>query len=514
MLTLGPAEAEEQLRDTLAIGADRGILLVDRRRGVGPAGTAAALVAAIESERAAGTYDLIIFGNESADAGNYQVAIRVAHALGRPVVTGLKGIAVEDGHVRCEQEVGGGRDVYRRAAARGRDGARGDQPAALPVGAGEAARAPQAGRAVDAGAPRAAARDAAARACRPGQGKQAEMLGQGPEAAPAVVERDARAGGGVMVLVVVEHADGELDELSLQALTLARGSRAASRSRAAGRRRRRAAAARSARTASRPRTSRRTTARGVRARRPGRARRPSSSATLRRRPSSRRARTAATRCSRTPARGSTGRSRRTASRADARATLSVTRDALGRQPARGGASARRRRKLLTVAPHAVAAATSTAPARPRSSRSRPTLEPADLVVAVSEHVDAVAAGVSLAEAKVVVSGGRGVGSAEGFGDPRGARRRCSTRAVGCSRVGHERGLAPAHRPGRPDRHEGRRPTSTSPAGSAARRSTSPAARARRRSSRSTPTARRRSSRSADYAVIGDLTRSCPRSPPS
>ena len=65
-------------------------------------------------EAAAGTsYDVIVFGNESPDAGNYQVGIRVAHALGLPCVTGLKGIAVEDGRLRCEQEVPGGRDVYR-----------------------------------------------------------------------------------------------------------------------------------------------------------------------------------------------------------------------------------------------------------------------------------------------------------------------------------------------------------------------------------------------------------------
>ena len=36
----------------------------------------------------------------------------MAHALGRPVVTGLKGLSVEDGRARCEQEVPGGRDVY------------------------------------------------------------------------------------------------------------------------------------------------------------------------------------------------------------------------------------------------------------------------------------------------------------------------------------------------------------------------------------------------------------------
>ena len=36
----------------------------------------------------------------------------MAHALGRPVVTGLKGLSVEDGRARCEQEVAGGRDIY------------------------------------------------------------------------------------------------------------------------------------------------------------------------------------------------------------------------------------------------------------------------------------------------------------------------------------------------------------------------------------------------------------------
>src|SRR6185312_12610623 len=105
--------AEEQLRDAMALGIDRAILLQAEAELDGQA-TAAAILEAIEAERAAGAeYDLIFFGNESADAGNYQVGIRIAHALGRPCVTGLKGIAVEDGALSCEQEVPGGRDVYR-----------------------------------------------------------------------------------------------------------------------------------------------------------------------------------------------------------------------------------------------------------------------------------------------------------------------------------------------------------------------------------------------------------------
>src|SRR2546430_4867263 len=110
VLTLGPAEAEEQLRDCLAIGADRGILLETQGEEWDAQTTAAAVVEAIGAE--AEPFDLLLFGNESADAGGYQVGIRVAYALGLPVVTGLKKIAVEDGTVRCERDAGGARGVY------------------------------------------------------------------------------------------------------------------------------------------------------------------------------------------------------------------------------------------------------------------------------------------------------------------------------------------------------------------------------------------------------------------
>jgi electron transfer flavoprotein beta subunit len=108
VLTLGPAEAEEQLRDCMAIGADRGILLKTTEEWDAQS-TAAAIVDAI---RGAEPFDLILFGNESADAAGFQVGIRVAHALGLRVVTGLKKIEVDGTRVRCERDVGGARDVY------------------------------------------------------------------------------------------------------------------------------------------------------------------------------------------------------------------------------------------------------------------------------------------------------------------------------------------------------------------------------------------------------------------
>ena len=71
--------------------------------------------------------------------------------------------------------------------------------------------------------------------------------------------------------------------------------------------------------------------------------------------------------------------------------------------------------LLTVAPHVVAAEPAAGSSRPTVERFTPTLSDADQLVRVSERSEAETGGVSLAEAKVVVSSGRGAGSPEGFG---------------------------------------------------------------------------------------------------
>src|SRR5881394_1767581 len=66
VLTLGPPEAEEQLRDMMAIGLDSAIHLVTDGSEWDPQATAGAIVAAVQT--AAEPFDLILFGNESADA--------------------------------------------------------------------------------------------------------------------------------------------------------------------------------------------------------------------------------------------------------------------------------------------------------------------------------------------------------------------------------------------------------------------------------------------------------------
>ncbi len=187
VLTLGPAEAVEQLRDAMALGIDRAIHLQTDGSEWDGESTAAAIVDAIRSQEASGPFDLIFFGNESADACGFQVGIRVARELGRPCVTGLKGVKVEGPSIRCEQDTGAGRDVYvlplpavvtvkeglnlpRYPSVPGRMRA-----ARKPVVTSSPARPEQNLGLVELSVPG-------------GPGRQTKLLGSGPSAAPVVVE--------------------------------------------------------------------------------------------------------------------------------------------------------------------------------------------------------------------------------------------------------------------------------------------------------------------------------------
>jgi electron transfer flavoprotein beta subunit len=189
VLTLGPAEAVEQLRECMALGADRAIHLLSDDEWDAQA-TAGAIVEATRAEEQSGDavpFDLIVFGNESADTGNYQVGIRVAYGLGLPVVTGLKGLTLAGGRARCEQEVATGRDVYDialPAVVTVKEGLNLPRYPSVPAKL-RANRKPVDERAV---APPAARLQKLRLVVPEGQGKQAEILGRGPEAAPAVVE--------------------------------------------------------------------------------------------------------------------------------------------------------------------------------------------------------------------------------------------------------------------------------------------------------------------------------------
>ena len=112
VLTLGSSEADDQLREAMARGMDSGILL-ETEDALDPSQTAAAIVEVIREKKQDGTeFDLILFGNESADSGNYQVGIRVAQALGLPCVTGVKGFEVQAGKIKAKRESPSGMEFY------------------------------------------------------------------------------------------------------------------------------------------------------------------------------------------------------------------------------------------------------------------------------------------------------------------------------------------------------------------------------------------------------------------
>lgn len=113
VLTLGPVEAEDQVRYAVSVGIQHGVVLPITDHEWDPQRTARAITAAIrELEAAEGPFDLILFGNESADSGGFQVGIRAAYALDRPIVNGAKGLTVTDGIAHVEREADAGRETY------------------------------------------------------------------------------------------------------------------------------------------------------------------------------------------------------------------------------------------------------------------------------------------------------------------------------------------------------------------------------------------------------------------
>jgi len=96
--TVGSADSVEQLRSALGVGCTAAVLVEADPVALGPADVAREIAAVVRDHEAGGTsYDLVLLGNDAADSGDFQVGIRLAHELGRPVVTGIKLASVDDG---------------------------------------------------------------------------------------------------------------------------------------------------------------------------------------------------------------------------------------------------------------------------------------------------------------------------------------------------------------------------------------------------------------------------------
>jgi electron transfer flavoprotein beta subunit len=102
-VSIGPAKAEDTLRQALAMGADRAILVVHEGR-IEPLGVAKALKAIAAQVEP----DLILLGKQAIDDDANQTGQMLAALMGRGQATFASAIEVEGGTLRVTREVDGG----------------------------------------------------------------------------------------------------------------------------------------------------------------------------------------------------------------------------------------------------------------------------------------------------------------------------------------------------------------------------------------------------------------------
>ena len=102
-VTIGSTAAQEQLRTSLALGADRAIL-IETDSEVEPLGVAKLLKAVVEKENP----DLVIMGKQAIDGDNNQTGQKLAALLGYPQATFASELSINDGKAEVTREIDGG----------------------------------------------------------------------------------------------------------------------------------------------------------------------------------------------------------------------------------------------------------------------------------------------------------------------------------------------------------------------------------------------------------------------
>lgn len=194
LLTVGPSESVDQLRTMLSLGCHAATLVEADPTALGPADVAREIAAVVTAHGAEDRgYDLVLLGNDAADTGDFQVGIRLAYALGWPVVNGISTVETADG----------------RAITRG-DGPEGEETFSVPLPAvvtvlegGVEPRYPtlkgrMAAKKIEIEERALSAEPVGAARVRlvvpPAQPSNVEILGEGAAAAPSVVDLLERLG--------------------------------------------------------------------------------------------------------------------------------------------------------------------------------------------------------------------------------------------------------------------------------------------------------------------------------
>jgi electron transfer flavoprotein beta subunit len=192
VLTLGDADALEQVRAALAVGCTAATHVVADSQQLGPADVAREIAAVVRDHESAGRpHDLVLLGHDAADTGDFQVGIRLAYELGRPVVNGVTRVTVEevDGQavVTASGDGPDGHETYRvplPAVVTVLEGGVEPRYPTVP-GRMKAKKVPVEERELS-GAPAGPAR--VRWSLPPAAPSDVHVLGKGPEAAPAVVD--------------------------------------------------------------------------------------------------------------------------------------------------------------------------------------------------------------------------------------------------------------------------------------------------------------------------------------
>jgi electron transfer flavoprotein beta subunit len=109
-ISMGPPKAADVLRDCLYRGADRTILITDRRAAASD--TLATSYILSQAIRTVGRFDFVFCGRQAIDGDTAQVGPQCAEKLGIPQITYLEQLTeLSDGTVRVRRNVGSGWEI-------------------------------------------------------------------------------------------------------------------------------------------------------------------------------------------------------------------------------------------------------------------------------------------------------------------------------------------------------------------------------------------------------------------
>ena len=111
-ITLGPGEAQKELRTCLAMGVDKAVLIKADAWVYDSYSTAIALAAQI----AQGPCDLVFVGKQAVDSDNNQLGPRLAQLLDMPSLTEVSKLELEGTTLTAERDIEGAREVVKCSA--------------------------------------------------------------------------------------------------------------------------------------------------------------------------------------------------------------------------------------------------------------------------------------------------------------------------------------------------------------------------------------------------------------